>query len=691
MLSTSQIRDLQTAVAHQQAGRWSEAIKVYSRLIRKAPDNFQCIFSLALLHAQQGNLSAAVPLFRRAASIRPDHPDVQYNLAVALSMIGSHIEAAQQYSRVLQRQPGHIAARNNYAATLLQCGRLKEALQQYDELLALNPALANAHNNRGMALQRLMRFEEALDSYDKAVELQPRFPEAYVNRGNALSNLTRVDEALVSLDRAKALNPNSADAYRNIGNIQSAKGNFGLAIAAYDSALALQPNDSEAKSMRLNAKMNVCDWRDLDSESKELLSSARHGSPIYPFVALAMPSSLDDQLRCARAFTKATFPTSAEPFWRGEIYSHDRIRIAYLSGDFREHAVAHLLAGVFERHDRSRFDITGISFGADRASPLRRRIEAAFERFIDVHVKTDREIAALVRDLEIDIAIDLMGYTQNARTGILANRPAPIQVSYLGFLGSMGADFVDYIVGDKIALPLDRQPFFTERIVHLPDCFLATDDALEIAPDTPSRVDVGLPAEGFVFCSFNASYKTTRLIFDIWMRLLRAVEGSVLWLAGTNEEAAANLRHEAQHNSVDPSRLIFAPMLPLAEHMARQRLADLFLDTAPYNAGATAAAALWAGVPVLTLMGTTFVGRMAASMLHAVGLPELATESLASYEALGLRIAADGSYCESLKAKLAHNRKTHALFDTAGFTRHIENAYFDMWRAYQAATPRSSP
>ncbi|MGB6536393.1 MAG: hypothetical protein WBF58_10580, partial [Xanthobacteraceae bacterium] len=314
----------------------------------------------------------------------------------------------------------------------------------------------------------------------------------------------------------------------------------------------------------------------------------------------------------------------------------------------------------------------------------------AFDRFIDMEGKSDGEIAELMRKLEIDIAVDLMGHTRNSRPGIFAQRPVPIQVSYLGYLGTMGADYIDYVIADKIVLPFDQDAYYSEKIIHLPHCFLVNDDTLAIGPHTPSRSDVGLPDEGFVFCSFNNSYKLAPAIFDLWMRLLRGVEGSVLWLVKANSEMAVNLQRAAQSCGVDPGRIVFAPHVPLAEHMARARLADLFLDTAPYNAGATAAAALWSGVPVLTLLGNTFVGRMAASMLHAVGLPELVAESLADYEAVALKIATEPEFCASLKQKLARNRETYPLFDTAGSARDIENAYVTMWQACQDRRPPAS-
>lgn len=681
MLSNNQLRLLHEAVSHQRAGRLTEAIRIYNKILRKAPSSLDCVNALAGLYAQRGDLNSAIPLFRRAAKLRPDIPDSHYNLAVALSMTGQHSEATEHYKRVLDLNPRHVGALNNYATTLLQNGQVKEAANQFSELIAIEPRSAGAYNNRGMALEALKCTQDAIADYDKAIVIDPRFAEAHVNRGNALAELHRVDEALESYRKGVALRPDLADAYNNIGNIYFRRNSYQEAIAAYDKGLSLKPGDSEAFSMRLSAKMHLADWSNFNAERADAISRIKSGAPIYPFIALAVSSSPAEQLQCARLFAEHKFPPADKPLWQGEIYSHDRIRVAYLSGDFREHPVANLMAGMFERHDRSRFEVTGVSFGGDQNSPLRRRIEGAFERFLDVRLKTDQETANLLRDLEIDIAVDLMGYTQNARTGILARRPAPIQVSYLGYLGTMGAAFIDYVIADKVVLPDDQQIDYTEKIVHLPDCFLATDDKLEISSHTPSREEAGLPTDGFVFCCFNNSYKLGPANFEVWMRLLRAVDGSVLWLAESNPQTAANLRRETERAGIHAGRVIFARHVPLSEHLARQKLADLFLDTMPYNAGATAAAALWSGIPVLTVIGETFVGRMAASMLYSIGLPELVTNSPADYEALALRIAQNPPLAASLKDRLMRNRETHSLFDTARFTRHVEDAYEEMWRA----------
>jgi len=364
--------------------------------------------------------------------------------------------------------------------------------------------------------------------------------------------------------------------------------------------------------------------------------------------------------------------------------------IAYLSADFHRHATAYLMAELFERHDRSRFEVIGVSFGVDDKSDMRRRLVAAFDQFYDVRRKRDEEVAKLLHDLQVDIAIDLKGYTQDSRPGILAYRPTPIQASYLGFPGTMGAEFIDYIIADETVVPFDHQPFYAEKIVHLPDCYQVNDTKRNIAERTPTRQEAGLPERGCVFCCFNNNWKITPEVFSVWIRLLHAVEGSVLWLFRDNESAERNLRKEAQARGIDPARLVFAGRLPLEDHLARHRLADLFLDTLPCNAHTTASDALWVGLPVLTCMGNAFAGRVAASLLKAIGLPELVTHSIEDYEALALRLAKDPSLLEGYRNRLATNRLTHPLFDTDRFRHHIEAAYLQMWEIWQRGEqPRS--
>jgi predicted O-linked N-acetylglucosamine transferase (SPINDLY family) len=411
---------------------------------------------------------------------------------------------------------------------------------------------------------------------------------------------------------------------------------------------------------------------------------AQDGSIIPPFTLLGYSDDYALQSAAAAGALAKEIPPGAQPLWRGGRRRHDKIRIAYLSADFHEHATALLMAGLFELHDRARFEIIGVSYGPDDRSEMRARLVRVFDQFHDVQSRDDLDVARLLHQAEVDIAVDLKGHTQHARLGILAHRPAPVQATYLGYPATTGADFIDYVIADKIVLPFDQQPFFTERIVHLPGCYQVNDAKRSIAAETPSRRQAGLPEQGFVFCCFNGSYKITSQLFDIWMRLLRAVEGSVLWLLHDNDAAVDSLRREAAARGVDPERLVFAERTDPARHLARLRLAGLCLDTLPYNAHTTASDALWVALPIVTCTGRSFAGRVATSLLHAAGLPELATASLAEYESLALRLATDAPLVRGLRERLARSRSGCSLFDTDLFRRRIEKAFLRMWETCQS-------
>jgi protein O-GlcNAc transferase len=703
---------LHRALQLHQAGKPGEAAPLYRQLLARQPDNAMALHYLGIAEAGAGSVDQAKLLMARSLQIEPANISFIENYATVLCQSGDNISALQicdrgfqldganvvllyasavalcklrrfqeslaQFDKLLRFKPDHIAALTERGAVLAQLNRHDAALVDFQNTLKLQPLYAEAFLNLGNLYGAQQRYNEAFTAYDRALALKPALADAWLGRGNLLFNLKRCSESAAAYDRALALQPSLAGAWLGRGNVLSELNRLDEAITAYDKAFTIEPDLPFVEGSLLEAKLHCCDWSNFDAERGHLVASVKNLVPAPPFAFLAISTSPAEQLLCAKLCTKSKHPPSVHPVWTGERYSHDRIRLGYFSADFCEHATAYLAAGLFESHDRSRFEVTGISFGPDLNSPLRKRIKGAFERFIDVHDKSDHDVADLVRGLEIDIAVDLMGFTKNNRLNVFARRPAPIQVNYLGYIGTMGADFIDYVIADKIALPHDQQAFFTEKIVHLPDCFLVTDDQQEIAPDTPSREEEGLPPEGFVFCSFNNSYKLGRSMFEVWMRLLHRVQGSVLWLAEGNPEMVVNLRREARQCGIEPERIVFAPRVGLPRHLGRQRLAGLFLDSTPYNAGATGAAALWAGVPLVTVVGETFVGRMAASMLHTAGLPELAVHSLGEYEAFALKFACDPAFRSNIQRKLQDNLRTTPLFDTDRFRRNIEQAYATM-------------
>ena len=666
--------------------RYDDALAAYDKALVLSPDLAKAWLGRGNVFVELKRNEDASSAYDKALVLSPDLAEAWLGRGNIFAELKRNEDASAAYDKALVLSPDLAEAWLGRGNILRELKRNDDAFAAYNKALALKPDLAEAWLGRGSILRQFKCNDDAFAAFDKALALKPDLAEAWLGRGNVFTNIGRHENALAAYDSALALKSDLAEAWAGRGNALLALKQYHKAFSAYDRALALKPDLKFIEGCRLHAKLHVCDWENVEPETSRLVSAVRAGKlACPPFVILSVTSSAADQLQCAQSFMSDQPPLPA--VWRGEQYSHDRIRLAYLSGDFQEHAIAILLAGLFERHDRSRFEIFGLSFGLDQKSRMRERIKGAFEHFIDVSDRSEQDIAELIRRHEIDIVVDLMGFTGDNRLNVLARRPAPIQVNYLGYIGTMGAPFIDYVIADRLALPLDQQSFYTEKIVHLPECFLVADDRQEIISRTPSREEAGLPPEGFVFCSFNNSYKINKLVFLVWMRILRAVPGSVLWLAYSNAEMVANLRREAELCGVPSDRIVFAPRLPLREHLARQRLAGLFLDTTPYNAGATAAAALWSGVPVLTVLGHTFVGRMAASMLHALGAPDLVTNNLDDYEALALKLARDPDLLLGIRRELQSNREVMPLFNTDRFRRHIEAAYSAMWRRYQQKQP----
>ena len=599
-------------------------------------------------------------------------------------------EAERIYNHVLKLQPKHFESHFLLGVVHAQRGSHVDAVRQFDVALRLNPKSASAHNSRGVSLGKLKRAAEALASFDRAIALRADSAEAHSNRANALRELDRPQEALASSDRALALKPDYPEAVNNRANVLLRLKRYEETIADLERLLRLNPDFPYAKGMLLHTKMRLCDWRSFDLDIEGIKSDLRAVKPVStPFAVLAQSGTTDDQLACAQAWVREKCPP-APAVYKGDKYRHDRIRVAYVSADFGEHPTSYLLAGLIEEHDRERFKILGVSLGGSLPSAMRSRVAGAFDQFLDAGRKDDREVAGLLRHLEVDIAVDLMGFTHESRPGIFALRPVPVQVNYLGFPATMGASYMDYIVADRFVIPAEHQDRYSEKIAYLPDSFQANDSQRRMSEPASSRTDAGLPEAGFVFCAFSNSYKITPAIFDIWMRLLRQVDDSVLWLLGGGATVKNNLRREAQAREVAPERLIFAPRVGYSDYLSRYRLADFFLDTAPFNAGATASDALWAGLPLITCSGEAFAARMAGSLLHAVGLPQLVTSSFEDYERTALELARDRDALKALKARLAQNRTTCALFDSARFRRHLEAAYHAMWHRHQAGEPPAS-
>jgi protein O-GlcNAc transferase len=682
---------LARALGLHQTAQLKEAEQLYQRVLHAQPSHFDAQHYLGILRHQQGRSVEALALISDALKARPDSAQALSNQGLVLYELRRYADALASFDSALALRPDLVEARNNRGNVLQRLKRYDEALASFDQVLGVRPDFVEAHNNRGNALQGLQRHVEAIASYDRALALRPNYAEAHYNRGSAFKELGRNVDALASFDRALALMPKHVEALFSRGDVLHELKRHAEAIASYEQAIALKPDHPYAFSGLAESALALCDWARVDELVTRLTQLVSEGTAIVnPFTLIRLSDDAALHRRCATAFIADKIGAPRPALWSGRRWSHDKLRVAYLSADFHSHATAFLIAELLERHDRGRFEVHGISFGRDDGSDIRRRLVRAFDRFHDVRASSNVEVARALKDLEIDIAVDLKGYTQDSRAEILSHRPAPIQVNYLGYPGTMGADFIDYIIADPIVLPFDRQPFYAEKIVQLPDCYQVNDRQRAIAQTTLTRSTAGLRDEGFVFCCFNNNYKITARMFDVWMRLLQGAPGSVLWLLRENAGAEANLRREAQVRGVDPGRLVFAGRLKVDQHLARHRLADLFLDTLPYNAHTTASDALWAGLPVLTCQGEAFAARVASSLLTAVGLPQLVTTNLADYEALAVALAQDAHRLGDIRAKLAHNRATEPLFDTDRFRQYLEAAYLRMWDICQRGeAPRS--
>jgi predicted O-linked N-acetylglucosamine transferase (SPINDLY family) len=643
------------------------------------------LFKRAVQSFQQGRLDDSERFFRQLLRKEPRHLPSLNILAIVLTTLKKYEEAEGYLVTALKINSSSDATFYNYGTVLKALGRPDEALQRFTQAVTLNPGNADSWNNRGTVLSDLGDYRAAIADFDKAIALNPNSPAAIFNKSKSLTKLKRYGEALIASDLALAMKPDLAEAWFGRGMIFHELQRHDEAASAHANALAIDPRLPFLKGSLLHQKMLTCDWTHVDSLVREIESEIASGRLVAePFGWQGGARSERSLQQCAELYNAKMFPAGpASPAVRpSEVNA--KIRVGYLSGEFRQQATSLLLVGVLEHHDTERFEIVAIDNGWDDQSETRRRIDDAVPRRISIGERNDAEALAAIRESRIDVLVNLNGYFGQGRTRLFAQRAAPLQVNYLGYPGTLGASYMDYIIADQHVLPSDHRTFYSEKVVYLPNCYQANDRSKQIAARIFSRQECGLPAEGVVFCCFNNAYKITPEIFDCWMKILMSVDGSVLWLLEDTASAAANLRREAVARGVSADRIVFAERLPLPEHLARHRCADLFLDTLPYNAHTTASDALWVGLPVLTCRGETFAGRVAASLLHNLHLPELISATREDYVRLAIELATQAEKRAAIKQKLVDNRLTTPLFDTRLFTRHIEQAYAAMVERHRA-------
>ena len=695
-----------------------EAVNYSLKALKIKPDDLEVNINCAkALHEIDKHLDS-IRHYQKAIFLSPNNYEIWMGCGKSLQGLKRYEEAITHYDKALSLNPEFAAAWSNKGNTLNELKRYEEALAHFDKALSLNPDLAAVWSNRGIALHELKQYEEAIDHYEKALTLNPNLAVAWSNKGNALFELRCYEEAIAHFDKALSLNPKFAAAFSNKGNALNELRCYEEAIANYDRALSLKPDYHEALSNKGNAlkfikrhdesakcyqkalefsvgdsyllgqahhqMMLGCDWTNYEKKIKEifhLVHEERMGGEPFGFQGIA--SSEELLKKCAEVYANDKFPALGN-LSKYSKYKHQKIRIGYLSGEFRKHATAMLMTRVWELHDKSKFEIFAFDNGWSDGSEYRQRIDKAFTNIFDISKISDLEVVRLIQENEIDILVNLNGFFGEFRQRVFSYRPAPIQVNYLGFPATIGSKYIDYIIADNVVIPEESKRYYVEKVVYLPNSYQANDNLRKISDRKFTRLQLGLPDDAFVFACFNNNYKITPSVFDSWMRILSVVNESVLWLLDDNPMAKQNLIKEAVIRGIDSSRLIFAERLPIEEHLARHDFADLFLDTFPYNAHTTASDALWAGLPVLTLMGHTFPGRVASSLLRTMGMTELIGNTQEEYEALAIELAITPQKLIDIKLKLAKNRLTTPLFDTPLFTKNLESAYIKMYERYQA-------
>ena len=701
--------------------RYDDAVRFLHDAVQVSPDNSLANYNLAIAYASAGDDHQALPYHHRTVELAPHNQDAWINYGKSLSALRRHDEAIGCYDKALDIDPNHVIALGNRGVLLAESGRHEEALSafrkvldiddshpitwmnkantlralkryeesldKYDRAIKLDPDNANLWSNKANVLKNMKRYDEALEHYDRAIWLAPDNADAWYNKGYTLTVLKRHDEAVPHYERAIELAPDNADVWYHLGNTLIGFKRYEEAIASFDKALLLDPEYTFLFGDRLSAKLAICDWHELEAELAELARQVDNGQKTCtPFTVLSVLDSPALQQKAAMSYAQ-NFPHQYFIAPASKTRDNNKIRVGYFTNDFHAHATSFLSAEIFELHDRNAFEIFAFCFGPDKTDKMRNRLVQAFDRFVNVREKSDKESAALSRELGIDIAVDMQGYQTEHRPGIFAFEAAPIQVNYLAYPGTMGAAYMNYLIADHTLIPEASRQYYTEKIAYLPHCYQPNDRKREVADKLYTREAWGLPPRGIVFCCFCSNYKITPCTFDVWMRILKQVKGSVLWLLKENVSAVRNLRQAAEQRGVSGDRLIFAKFADNPHHLARHRVADLFLDTIPCNAHTTASDALWAGLPLLTCKGQSFTSRVAASLLKAAGLPELVTRTLEEYERTAIKLATHPAKLSAIRQKLEADRTTVPLFDSPRYTQHLESAYKAMYERHKSNLP----
>jgi predicted O-linked N-acetylglucosamine transferase (SPINDLY family) len=713
---------LDTGLMHHQSGNIEQALIAYREILKLDENHFDALHLSGLIAAANKNFEKAVILIKRALKIKSNNATAHsnlgivffemkkfdlaiqshkksikinsknktsfYNLALAFEKDSRIHDAIEAYKTALSLDHSYYEALVNLGNLLQKDNKLLDAIYFYNKSIDSNPRGPESYNNRGNVFHKLQRYADALRDFDIAIELNPRYYEAFNNRGNTLHALRQQELALKNYDESIRLNALYPDAHHNRANLLREMQRYEAALKDFDTVLTLRPNYPYVLGQQLATKMNLCEWSNYDKSLFEVCRRIEAGEQAcLPFVALSLVDEPVVHKKAAHIWADNNHPTQKfESVIRTSSNNH-KIKLGYFSADFHEHATMYLMAELLEVHNRERFEIIGFSFGPKIEDQMRRRAELAFSSFYDVRAMSDKDVASLARGLQIDIAVDLKGYTLDSRTSIFSYRAAPIQVSFLGFPGTMAVNYIDYIIADEIVIPKGNEIYYSEKIAYLPHSYQVNGSGRKKAQSNLSRRDWGLPENVFTYCCFNNNYKITPQIFDVWMRILMQVEGSVLWLLEESERVIENLKLRARENGVNPDRIIFAKKVSSDIHLERQCLADLFLDTFPYNAHTTASDALWVGLPILSVPGKSFASRVSASLLHELNLSELIAKDINDYEQIAIDYGNNFKDINLVRQKILERSRTSTLFDSKKFSRGIEGLYEKMYSRFLDGKP----
>ncbi len=612
----------------------------------------------------------------------------EFKKAVDLYEIGKISDAKKICTNIYKKNPKHFDNLRLLNFIYFKEKKFSKALSFINEAIKINPNFAETYNVQGNTLNELKQLNQAVISYDKAIKINPNFSNAYYNKGLVLHELKNTNLAIENYKEAIKINPNFFQAYNNMGFAFHQLKRFDESLKSYEKAFAINPNSNFLLGKIIHSKNFLCEWKSHKENLKNLTNQLENNkASCLPFATLSLFDSPRLQKKAAELWIQETFPKNNIPEKIKKYKSNKKIKLGYYSADYHNHATSFLIAELMELHNKSKFELFGFSFGPNKQDEMRKRVSSSFDQFIDVRFKSDYEIVELSRKLEIDIAVDLKGITTDSRFGIFLKRCAPIQINFLGYPGTLGTSTIDYILADKILISKKNQKNFFEKIIYMPNSYQPNDTKKKISKKNFTRKEMGLPKNSFVFCCFNQNYKITPDVYDIWMKLLKKIDGSVLWLMKNSEKATENLKKEAIKRNIKSNRIIFAEKMPLAEHLARHKLADLFIDTFPYNAHTTCSDALWSGLPVITRMGESFASRVGASLLSAIELNELITKSEKEYEKLAIKLATNPKLLNKIKNKLKKNKVLKPLFNTKLYTSNIELAYTKIYNNYYSNLP----